>query len=206
MLHNKGTLVPYGCLTRLIFSKCKVPPRRAHEGQEGEQRYNFILIRSNKMQQMQVIYYCKLTLHVSGVYRPPSSGEHPTVTTASGTGHSIRATTFCKLGLISHAGRRSLPWYVIWPVPEAVVTVWCAPDDGVNGCPKYVEQFCSNKYLHMLHLVGSYEYRITMHRTLNIKSTVWRILAWRAHKYQEEIGFSLHWSNSKLYSSRRFWY
>ena len=29
-----------------------------------------ILIRSNKMQQYAGIYYCKITLHVSGVYRP----------------------------------------------------------------------------------------------------------------------------------------
>ena len=28
-----------------------------------------ILIRSNKMQQMQVFIYCSITLHVSGVYR-----------------------------------------------------------------------------------------------------------------------------------------
>jgi len=28
-----------------------------------------ILIRSNKMQLMQVFIYCKITLHVSGVYR-----------------------------------------------------------------------------------------------------------------------------------------
>ena len=28
-----------------------------------------ILIRSNKMQQMQVFIYCTITVHVSGVYR-----------------------------------------------------------------------------------------------------------------------------------------
>ena len=30
---------------------------------------------------------------------PSSSGVHQTVTAASGTGHSIRATTFCQRGL-----------------------------------------------------------------------------------------------------------
>jgi len=30
---------------------------------------HYILIRSNKIQQMQVFIYCKITLHVSGVYR-----------------------------------------------------------------------------------------------------------------------------------------
>ena len=47
------------------------------------------------------IYHCKLTLHVSGVYRTPSSGVHQTVTAASGKVISrIRATTFCQRGLI----------------------------------------------------------------------------------------------------------
>ena len=30
----------------------------------------------------------------------------------------------------------------IWPVPEAVVTVLCAPDDGCGWHPKYVEWIC----------------------------------------------------------------
>jgi len=27
----------------------------------------------------------------------------------------------------------------LWPVPEAVVTVYCTPDDGRDGRPKHVE-------------------------------------------------------------------
>ena len=42
-------------------------------------------------------------------------------------------------GLLGHADRRSLPWYVKWPVPEAAVTVLCTPDDGCDGNPKDVE-------------------------------------------------------------------
>ena len=42
----------------------------------------------------------------------PSSGVHQTVTAASGTGHSVRATTFRQRGLIRPA-----------PVPESAVTV-----------------------------------------------------------------------------------
>ena len=30
-------------------------------------------------------------------------------------------------------------WHLIWPVPEAAVTVWCTPDDGCDGHPKRVE-------------------------------------------------------------------
>ena len=42
---------------------------------------------------MQVFIYCKITLHVSGVLSHPSSGLHQTVTAASGTGHSVGATS-----------------------------------------------------------------------------------------------------------------
>ena len=51
----------------------------------------------------------------------PSSGVHQTVTAASGTGHSVTATTFLQRGLI-----------------------WCTPDDGYDRHPKHVV----NKHLH----------------------------------------------------------
>ena len=35
----------------------------------GSVHRHSILIRSNKMQQMQVFIYCKIILHISGVYR-----------------------------------------------------------------------------------------------------------------------------------------
>ena len=38
----------------------------------------------------------------------PSSGVHQTVTAASGTGHSVRATTFLHRGQLGHAGGRLL--------------------------------------------------------------------------------------------------
>jgi len=38
---------------------------------------------------------------------------------------------------------------ILWPVPEAAVTVLCSPDDGCDGHPKHVESdFVVNKYLH----------------------------------------------------------
>ena len=55
----------------------------------------------------------------------PSSEVHETVTTASGTGHiSLRSCND------------------IWPVPEAVVTASCTPDDGWGQHPKHVEWSC----------------------------------------------------------------
>ena len=64
----------------------------------------------------------------------PSSGVHKTVTAASGTGH---------ITYPGNAGGRLLPRYVIWPVPEAAVTVLCTPDDGCDEHLKHVEWFCS---------------------------------------------------------------
>jgi hypothetical protein len=32
---------------------------------------------------------------------------------------------------------------ILWPVPEAAVTVLRTPDDGCDGRPKHVEWFCS---------------------------------------------------------------
>jgi len=62
-----------------------------------------------------------------------SSGVHQTVTAASGTGHSVRSTTFLQ------RGQRPLVALTLWPVPEAAVTVWCTPDDGCVRHSKHVE-------------------------------------------------------------------
>jgi len=55
----------------------------------------------------------------------PSSGVHKTVTTAAGTGHFFCAATSLQRG---HTWSR---WREVGgPVPEAVVTVLCTPNDG----------------------------------------------------------------------------
>ena len=103
---------------------------------------NSILIRSNKMQQYAGIYLLQNHSTCFGCPSHLSSGVHKTVTAASGTVHSIWATTFLQRG----------PWprwrkavvQILWPVPEAAVTVLCTPDDGCDGHPKHVEWFCSN--------------------------------------------------------------
>ena len=69
------------------------------------------------------LLFCKFTLHVSGCQPHRSSGVHKTVTTASST-------------LQLHTLQRDQAWprwraKKILPVPEAVVTVLCTPDDGV---------------------------------------------------------------------------
>ena len=59
-----------------------------------------ILIRSNEMQQDAGVYLLQNYSICFGCLSHPSSGVHQTVTAASGTGYSVRATTFRQRGLI----------------------------------------------------------------------------------------------------------
>jgi hypothetical protein len=72
----------------------------------GFMHRNYILIRPNKMQQYAGIYL--LQSHSTCFRCPshPSSGAHKTATAASGTGHSIWATTFFRCGLIRPCRRK----------------------------------------------------------------------------------------------------
>ena len=65
----------------------------------GSVHRDSILIRSNKMQQYSGIYLLQNYSTCFGCPSHPSSGVHKTVTVASGTGHSIWATTFFHRGL-----------------------------------------------------------------------------------------------------------
>jgi len=58
-----------------------------------------ILIRYNKMKQYAGIYLLQNNSTCFECPSHPSSGEHKTVTAASGTGHSIWVTTFLQRGL-----------------------------------------------------------------------------------------------------------
>ena len=58
-----------------------------------------MLIRSNKMRQCAGIYLLQIYFTCFWCPSHPSSGVHKTVTAASGTGHSIWATTFLQRGL-----------------------------------------------------------------------------------------------------------
>ena len=59
-----------------------------------------ILIRSKEIQQYAGIYLLQNYSTCFGFLSHPSSGVHQTVTAASGTGHSVRATNFCQRTLI----------------------------------------------------------------------------------------------------------
>ena len=108
----------------------------------GSEHRGSILIRSNKMQQEAGTYLLQIYSTCFGCPSHPSSGVHETVTTASGRGHSNRSTTFLQRGLIRSRWRKVVV-LLLWPVPEATVTVSCTPDDGCDGHPKHVEYICS---------------------------------------------------------------
>jgi len=60
----------------------------------------FILIRSTELQQNADVYLLQNYSTCFGCLSHPSSGVRQTVTAVSGTGHSVRATTFRQRGLI----------------------------------------------------------------------------------------------------------
>ena len=90
------------------------------------------------MQQYAGIYLLQNYFTCFGCPSHPSSGVHQTVTAASGTGHSIWATTFLQRGQIWPRLRKVVA-QILWPVPEAAVTVLCTPDDRCDGHPKHVK-------------------------------------------------------------------
>ena len=56
-----------------------------------------------------------------------------------------------------------------WPVPDAVDTGICAPDDGWSNHPKHVQQFTDKKTVYSCILLDIYWHRIAMHGPMNIK-------------------------------------
>ena len=98
----------------------------------GSVHRNSRLIRSHKLKQYAGVYF----LHNHSTYfrcpLHPSSGVYKTVTASSGTGHSIWETTFLERDQIWPRWRNVVA-QILWPVPEAAVTVLCTPDNGCGG-------------------------------------------------------------------------
>ena len=72
----------------------------------GSVHRDSILIRHNEMQQYAGVYLLQSYSTCFGCLPQPSSGVHKTVTAASGTGHSFRATTFRQRGRIRPRWRK----------------------------------------------------------------------------------------------------
>jgi len=69
------------------------------------------------------LYFCKL-LYMFRVVNPPIIRSTYNCNSASGTGQTVSAVA-----------------ETVWPVPDVVITVICAPDDEWIYHPKHVEQF-----------------------------------------------------------------
>ena len=107
----------------------------------------FAVIYINKIQKdatlCRYLFTAKSLSTCFGCPSHPSSGEHKTVTAASGT-----ATTFLQGGLIGPRWRKIVA-QILLPVPEAAVTILYSPDDGCDGHPQPVENdFSVTKYPH----------------------------------------------------------
>ena len=72
----------------------------------GSVHRDSILIRSNEMQKYAGVYLLQNYSTFFCCLSHPSSGVHKTVTAASGTGHSVRTTTFRQRGLIRPRWRK----------------------------------------------------------------------------------------------------
>ena len=69
-------------------------------------------------------------LYMFRVSQHPSSGVLKTVTAASGIGHNVGKTTSLQVPIRPRWREVAAP--VLWPVPEATVTVFSTPDDGCH--------------------------------------------------------------------------
>ena len=90
----------------------------------------------------QSTYYSASSFYMFRVSTTPiiksTPGVQKTATTASCTGHIFCAATFLQRGQ-AWPRWREVAAQKIWPVPEAVVTVLCTPDDGCGWHTKHVE-------------------------------------------------------------------
>jgi len=98
----------------------------------GSVQRNFMLKKSNKMQQYADIYlllnYCICFGHPSR----PSSRVYKSLVAASGTDHAIWGANLLKR-------LRIFASQIVRPIPDAASTVLCTADDRRDGRPKHVQ-------------------------------------------------------------------
>ena len=96
-------------------------------------RWSILIIVQRDATKSSLFIFLQVHSTCFGCQPHPSSGAHKTVTIASGAGH-----IFCA----ASPRWKEVAAQKIWPVPEAVVTVLCTPDDGCSWHPKHVEWTC----------------------------------------------------------------
>ena len=120
--------------------------------------------RYNSMQSD--LFYCKITLHVSGVHR--THHQEYSLLLPSKVAKSGPVPTWPRW--------REVAVPILWPVPEAAVTVFSTPDDGCSGRPKHVEWFCCeiNQTAYCCIWLDFYEYWFN----LNSVQTISKLRLW----------------------------
>jgi len=96
-------------------------------------RWSILIIVQQDATQSSLFIILQVHSICFGCQSHPSSGVHKTVTTASG---------MCSYLPQTWSRWREVAAQKIWPVPEAVVTGLCTPDDGCGWHPKHVEWTC----------------------------------------------------------------
>ena len=116
--------------------------RIQHTEHSGRDKANFIhaILITVQQDATQSSLFIILQVHCTcfGCQPHPSSAVHKTVTTAYGT-VQLPASNMAKL---AWPRWKQVAAQKIWPVPEAVVTVLCTPDDGCGWHPKHVQWTC----------------------------------------------------------------
>ena len=99
-------------------------------------RWSILIIVQRDATQRSLFIILQIHSTCFGCQPHPSSGLHKTVTTASGT-MQLPPSNVASLATLEEGS-----YTKIWPVPEAVVTVLCTPDNGCGWHQKHVEWTC----------------------------------------------------------------
>ena len=91
---------------------------------------------------IQIFIYRRVTLHVSGVTAPIIRS------TKNGMIHIMILVQLLTSNVPIRPRWREVAVPVLWPVPEATVTVFSTPDDGCCDTRNMLSDFAVNKYLH----------------------------------------------------------
>jgi len=105
------------------------------KGWRATQKNSVLIIVQQDATQSSLFTILQVCSTCFGCQPHPSSGVHKTVTTASST-VQLPPSNVARLAWPLW---REVDGQKLWPVPGALVTVLCSPDDGCGWHPKHVE-------------------------------------------------------------------
>ena len=121
----------FNVISECLYVQCfaRMEWTRAFFKAHGSLHRNSILINIQPDATVCRYLFTVKLLYMFRVSQHTSSAVLKTVTAACGTGHIIGKATSLQHGLIGSRWRE-IAAPVLWPVPEAAVTVFSTPDDG----------------------------------------------------------------------------